>query len=332
MLALLVSISLTSNAPCALLWRNYAHLPQAQRRVRRISGLRQTAGSSYHFSFMNYESDTMPQNDRCENCGHDQLKPFIDRPGHRVLCCPKCQLYQGGVLESNDIYEDDYHEEYRGRLAEKIRTALIRLGSLHGYLNEQPAMLDVGCSVGATLRGAEQLGWKATGVDVSQAAVDICRANGLDAHVIQGPGLPFEDATFDVLTNWHVIEHVEDVLATLAEWNRVLKPGGIMILETPNSSYLKARILRAQYRKFWPAIHLYTFNRQNLSSLLSQSGFELLPTRLVGGWNALPLRLNAYALAYRGLREVCRAADMSKSFELTCRKANSPVRPSAAAA
>ncbi len=257
----------------------------------------------------------------CENCGAEGLETFISEPNHRLLRCSKCNLYQKGFLDSQVAYEGDYHDCYSGRQRSKSITAAIRLASTTVDLKtERPRMLDIGCSVGATVQAAKDFGWDAHGVDVSQTAVDHCREQGLNCQKIEGVELPFEDDSFDLITNWHVVEHVEDVHETLAEWYRVLKPGGVMILETPDSTYLKARLMGFKYRKFWPAEHLYTFDRHNLSSLLAQSGFEMLPTRLVGKLSALPAHLTLYALAYRGFRQTCRAVSMCKSLEITCRK------------
>ncbi len=259
----------------------------------------------------------------CENCSHHGLEVFIDKPDefHALLKCPKCDLYQKGILPPAYIYEEAYHIEYDRRRESKTVTAKIRLGAAKPDLQvDKPKMLDVGCSIGATVRAAEQFGWQATGVDVSAAAVKYCQDDGLDCHKIDGLELPFEDESFDLVTHWHVIEHVENVAETLTEWRRVLKPGGLMVLETPDANYLKARMMGPRYKKFWPSAHLYTFNRQNLSSILEQEGFEVLPTRLTGGVTALPPHLNAYALCYRGYREICRSLKLCKSLEISCRK------------
>lgn len=266
----------------------------------------------------------------CENCGHVELSKFIDKPGHQLLHCAKCDLFQKGFLESQLVYEEDYHEEYAQRLGSKKATAKIRLGSIKPYLESagldsaSPKMLDIGCSIGATVSAAVELGWRPTGVDVSQRAVDVCKSRDLDCHLIEGVELPFEDNTFDLVTNWHVIEHVADVKETLAEWQRVLKPGGVMILETPDARYLKARMLGTRYSKFWPSEHLYTFTRDNLESILNQTGFEILPNRLIGSWTALSPALTTYAIGYRSLRTVCRRFRMCKSLEICCRK---PIEP-----
>jgi 2-polyprenyl-3-methyl-5-hydroxy-6-metoxy-1,4-benzoquinol methylase len=264
-----------------------------------------------------------PHTEICENCSQVGLEYFINnkQTRHQLLRCSKCNLYQKGKLPSLELYEDDYHGEYAERLKQKIVTAKIRLGSLKPDLEiNSPKVLDIGCSIGATLRAAEQLGWKATGVDVSKSAINLCRNDGLDCHKVEGVALPFASETFDLITHWHVIEHVENVSEALREWRRVLKPGGLMVLETPNSSFLKARLLGPRYEKFWPAEHLYTFNRKNLSSILKQSGFEIINSRLTGGWNALPLHLNAYALCYRSYRQLCRQFGLCKSIEISCRK------------
>lgn len=257
----------------------------------------------------------------CENCGHENLESFIDRPGHQLKRCPKCNLFQKGILESASVYEGDYHSCYSVRRDSKIRTAKLRLASTTPYVNSaNPRMIDIGCSVGATVEAAKMMGWNAHGVDISQSAVKYCQSRGLDCHKIDGVKLPFKDNHFDVLTNWHVIEHCEDVKETLEEWYRVIKPGGVMILETPDSTYLKARWMGTRYAKFWPAEHLYTFDPKNLASILKQSGFEILPTRLLGRRNALSKRLALFSLAYRGTLKAFRSLRLSKSLEICCRK------------
>ena len=262
----------------------------------------------------------------CENCGHDNLSKFIDEPGQLLLHCSNCDLFQKGALESQLVYAEAYHEEYFKRLGSKKATAKIRLGSIKPYLkmtgldSASPKMLDIGCSIGATLSAAVELGWQPTGVDVSQRAVDACTERGLDCHLVEGLEIPFGDNTFDLVTNWHVLEHVADVKETLTEWQRVLKPGGVMILETPDARYLKARMLGTSYKKFWPSEHLYAFNRKNLESILDKTGFEILPNRLIGSWTALSPALTTYAIGYRSFRTVCRRFRMCKSLEICCRK------------
>ena len=167
-----------------------------------------------------------PRGDRCENCGSTSLQAF-EVPGQTLLWkCRTCDLYQQGRLPDEEAYENEYHEDYQRALSRKIRTAQVRLCRVSTFLEESaPDLLDIGCSIGATVTAAQRRGWSARGVDVSQTAVDICRRQGLDCRRYDGQRLPFKDESFDVLTSWHVIEHVANVTETLAEWLRSPPPG-----------------------------------------------------------------------------------------------------------
>src|SRR2546421_10002376 len=102
-----------------------------------------------------------------------------------------------------------------------------------GIETQRPRILDVGCGTGANLQMLSEFG-DAEGVDVSSEALDFCRARGL-ARVKQGAAesLPFEDASFDLVTGLDVVEHLDDDLAGLKEMRRVLRPRGRALLFVP---------------------------------------------------------------------------------------------------
>src|SRR5882672_10329848 len=102
----------------------------------------------------------------------------------------------------------------------------------------RPRILDVGCGTGANLQMLSQFG-DAEGVDVSSEALDFCRARGL-AKVKQGAAvsLPFEDASFDLVTGLDVVEHLDDDMAGLSEMRRVLRPNGRAVLFVPAFMFL----------------------------------------------------------------------------------------------
>jgi SAM-dependent methyltransferase len=102
----------------------------------------------------------------------------------------------------------------------------------------RPRILDVGCGTGANIQMLSQFG-AAEGVDVSAEALDFCRARGL-GQVKQGAAesLPFEDASFDLVTGLDVVEHLDDDIAGLREMARVLQPGGRAVLFVPAFMFL----------------------------------------------------------------------------------------------
>ncbi len=101
-----------------------------------------------------------------------------------------------------------------------------------------PRILDVGCGTGANLEMLSGFG-EAEGVDVSPDALAFCRERGLE-NVRQGAAekLPYEDASFDLVTALDVVEHLDDDTAGLREMHRVLRPGGRAMLFVPAFMFL----------------------------------------------------------------------------------------------
>ena len=102
----------------------------------------------------------------------------------------------------------------------------------------RPRILDVGCGTGANIQMLSNFG-TTEGVDVSSEALDFCRARGL-SKVKQGEAetLPYEDASFDLVTGLDVVEHLDDDIAGLREMRRVLRPEGRALLFVPAFMFL----------------------------------------------------------------------------------------------
>jgi len=133
-------------------------------------------------------------------------------------------------------------------------------------------MLDVGCGSGRFLRKMAALGWRCEGLDFSETAVSLCRAAGLDVRRGDLFSAGLDDASFDLLTARHVIEHVPDPAAFVREAARILKRGGRLLIQTPNSAALG----RPWFGAYWFANdiprHLVLFARQNLDRLAARCG------------------------------------------------------------
>jgi SAM-dependent methyltransferase len=256
----------------------------------------------------------------CENCGSGDLEAFAI-PGSLVMWhCRHCDLYQKGRAASAEEYSLPYHDIYAGHSRRKIRTATFRLRRVAPLVEaDRPKLLDIGCSLGFTVEAARQQGWDAQGVDVSADAVERCRRRQLNCRRIDGRRLPYADASFDLVTAWHVIEHVTDVAQALTEWGRVLRPGGLLVLETPDSSGLKVKLLGVRYRRFWKPEHVYAFRPSNLIPFLTAAGFEVLPRPWIGRAGRLVLPCSPYELAYQAHQGLLSMIGLRKAFQLVCR-------------
>jgi 2-polyprenyl-3-methyl-5-hydroxy-6-metoxy-1,4-benzoquinol methylase len=140
-------------------------------------------------------------------------------------------------------------------------------------------LLDVGCGDGTDLAQLRDLGWQAEGVEVDREAVKVARDRGLTVHQGTLDGQRFPSDSFDVVTMSHVVEHLHDPEAVLRECRRILKPGGSLIVATPNVRGM----LHRKYRQHWLALdpprHLLLFSQIALASVARAAGFAQVHTR-----------------------------------------------------
>lgn len=134
--------------------------------------------------------------------------------------------------------------------------------------DRRPRILDVGCGTGANLLMLSKYG-DAEGVDVSEDALAFCRERGLDkVRLGAGEELPYEDATFDLVTAFDVVEHMDDDLAGLREMRRVLRPSGRVLLFVPTFMFLWGVQDDVSH-------HRRRYRLPELQRVLEEAGFEM---------------------------------------------------------
>ncbi len=134
-------------------------------------------------------------------------------------------------------------------------------------------LLDVGCGNGGFLMLAKQAGWQVEGLDFDVGAVQAARSRGLEVHHGGIEVLEGRSACYDVITLCHVIEHVRDPIANLSRLHALLKPGGLLWLDTPNLSSLGAARFGPNWRALEPPRHLVLFTPTSLMDSLFSAGF-----------------------------------------------------------
>lgn len=134
-------------------------------------------------------------------------------------------------------------------------------------------VLDVGCGNGDFLEAATDAGWDAVGLEPDPDAAAVGQARGFD---VRAGGLEVLDglsSCFDAVTLNHVIEHLHSPGDALAVILRVLKPGGVLYIDTPNIDSLGAAAFGRHWRGLEPPRHLVLFTPSSLVGLLRQAGF-----------------------------------------------------------
>jgi len=138
-------------------------------------------------------------------------------------------------------------------------------------------LLDVGCGSGDFLKCMQELGWDVMGVEADRVAAENAKlaVGSQKIYTGQFEDISFPKNGFDVITMVHVVEHVIDPAGTIQKCFSLLKPGGLLIIVTPNANSLGRRF----FGRFWVGWdiprHIHIFNTQNLSQLAVDTGFQI---------------------------------------------------------
>jgi 2-polyprenyl-3-methyl-5-hydroxy-6-metoxy-1,4-benzoquinol methylase len=145
-------------------------------------------------------------------------------------------------------------------------------------LANQPAgkLLDVGCGGGRFLSRMKKCGWRVEGTDFDEQAVNKVTARyGIKTHVGDLLQCKLVKNSYDAITMSQTIEHLYNPKETLDECLRLLKPGGLLVMTTPNTNSMGAATYGASWRGWEAPRHLHLFSVDSLQRLTKKSGFDL---------------------------------------------------------
>lgn len=134
-------------------------------------------------------------------------------------------------------------------------------------------LLDLGCGNGEFLSRARSAGWDVVGVDFDEQAVSVAKSQGLDVRLGGVEVLDPMEERFRVITASHVIEHVHDPRGVTRACHALLRPGGLLWIETPNIASRGHEIYGSNWRGLEAPRHLVIFNHGALRRMLSNAGF-----------------------------------------------------------
>ncbi len=222
----------------------------------------------------------------CNICNSDDSKLLFIKDGISIVRCNRCGLVYVNPRLKTDLLHDQYHQPdyfdyYQAMEQSDKKTFADRLEKVEKLV--QPSrLLDIGCARGTFLKVAESRGWQTTGVDISTSAVKHCQDQGLTAYCGNLPDLGFEAGSFDFVNMEDSIEHIPDPKEIITEVYRLLKPGGWLLVRTPDIGSLLARVLGKRWIQIKPREHIYYFSADTLRKLLEPCGFTVSGTESLG--------------------------------------------------
>lgn len=225
----------------------------------------------------------------CPACENTQYKNLYAIDKGKLITCQKCQLvfyvprptqeelanfydqqsyrqdYSQSVMSSYDFTKNRYQE--LKKIVSKYQPNL--------FNKPHKTFLDVGCGLGDLLQLAITDGWEVYGTEISPKAVAQAQEN-IHKQISVGDilSLDLPEHYFDLITIYHVIEHLIDPIATLKRLKKLLSPEGILFIETPNLGSLGAKIRGENWSNIIPPEHINYYNHKSLSNSLTIAGFD----------------------------------------------------------
>jgi 2-polyprenyl-3-methyl-5-hydroxy-6-metoxy-1,4-benzoquinol methylase len=205
----------------------------------------------------------------CRRCGLSYVNP---RAGTQWL---ESKLEQWAKADTVD--EERLRIAFDGATMELYARHLEQLRRVSATESSEPVLLDVGCSVGAFLTKAASAGYRVEGLEIGGAsAAYASRERGLDVTRGSVYEARFAPAAFDAVAMLEVIEHLGDPKAAFRRVAAWLKPGGALLLTTPNFDSLYRRMHGARW---WVVNcedeHIYFFTIDSLAKMAAEVGFDV---------------------------------------------------------
>jgi len=206
---------------------------------------------------------------RCPACKHVTTYPY---PTESQIKQHYSQGFKTGNYQVARKYSDIYTSNMN-KFIKIVKTALLK----QGKSIKDVSVLDIGCFTGEFLYKIAKEGANVCGIELQDEAVKIAikkfpgkiiKANILDDNIA------LFKHQFDIVTLLGVIEHVTDPIKLLKRASELLKPQGLLMIQTPNSSSCYAKLMKKYWPSYTPIEHIHIFSNKSLFIALKKSGFK----------------------------------------------------------
>jgi len=191
----------------------------------------------------------------------------------------KTEDYISHTDSKRNLFEKVYHLVRSISLKRKLKL-------INSFNSEAKNLLDIGCGTGDFLKIAQENNWNVSGIEPNDDARAIAnQKTNNSVFNIEELG-KFQNQSFDIITLWHVLEHLPNLEEQIAILKNVLKENGTLIIAVPNHKSFDAK----HYKEFWAAYdvprHLWHFNQNSIANLFGSKKMKVVKTH--------PMKFDAY--------------------------------------
>lgn len=237
-------------------------------------------------------------NNKCPWCDSENTSQFLKLKDYfltqeefAIMECHDCKLLFTSPFPTIDKIGDYYksenylshNEEKKGFFA-KIYNKVKRINIKNKFRisvgqkinNSSFSLLDIGCGVGDFLHYAKEKGCNITGIEPNEDARKVAESK-LDCRILTPEELKdLPDNSFDIITMWHVLEHVTDLNTEIHHLQRLLKKDGKLVLALPNYKSYDAEYYKEKWAAYDVPRHLYHFSKESIRNIFEKNNFQLI--------------------------------------------------------
>jgi 2-polyprenyl-3-methyl-5-hydroxy-6-metoxy-1,4-benzoquinol methylase len=211
----------------------------------------------------------------------------------------KTEDYISHTDSKRNLFEKVYHLVRSISLKKKLKL-------INSFQSLEKNLLDVGCGTGDFLQVAQQNNWNISGIEPNEQARQIAnRKTNNSVFNINDLG-KFKNHSFDVITLWHVLEHLPNLEQQVLTLKTLLKENGTLIVAVPNHKSNDAK----HYKNFWAAYdvprHLWHFNQDSISKLFALQNMQVVKTK--------PMKFDAYYVSLLSEKYKSGSMNLFKAF------------------
>lgn len=216
----------------------------------------------------------------------------------------KSEDYISHTDAKRNLFEKAYHFVKEIALKRKLKL-------INSFPNDSKKLLDVGCGTGDFLKTAKKNNWTVSGIEPNDAARHIANQKTDGSVFDVNQLLKMEAHSFDVITLWHVLEHLPKLEEQIALFKKILKPDGVLIIAVPNYKSYDADY----YKNFWAAFdvprHLWHFSKTAISKLVAKEQMTVVKIN--------PMPFDAFYVSLLSEKYKSGRMNFMKAFFVGCR-------------